>query len=317
MNRLLLALGVSVALHGAVFALYAMRARTATVAQGSATSDAAKKVLPVQVWQRRIQAAVESSGTLPARSRGSGAGPTAAHRAPDADAEAVSDIPVEARDSVPGVAHSRSATTQRADAASHRTATPMPDRATSHGAAAQPPGGAGDPAFGAPPHAAASSAPGPDQPPQPDESAATVSGGATSARAPSEGDAAQDRAADRPAASTHQLRPGVHDGTPSAPALVGAGGNASLDIRALHQKLAASALRCAPAPLRRARQRRTAAVATVRFCADEAGRVADVTLISPSGDDALDEAARRCVVQGALPLPVDRGCYDVPIQFGE
>lgn len=90
------------------------------------------------------------------------------------------------------------------------------------------------------------------------------------------------------------------------------------DVRALHDKLAASARRCAPPPARRLNRRhRAPAVATVRFCSDEAGGVADVALVRPSGDDPLDEAARRCVVQGALPLPVDRGCYEVPIRFGE
>ncbi|HZX41440.1 MAG TPA: hypothetical protein VFE93_06335, partial [Myxococcaceae bacterium] len=80
------------------------------------------------------------------------------------------------------------------------------------------------------------------------------------------------------------------------------------------QRLAWSAARCAPPSVVRTARPALPAV-PLHFCLDAAGRPSDVGLLGTTGSDALDRAARECVVPGALPLPPAPGCYTVEVRF--
>jgi TonB family protein len=83
----------------------------------------------------------------------------------------------------------------------------------------------------------------------------------------------------------------------------------------MHAALAASAQRCYPPA---AKRYRLSGEATVEFCLDASGGLSSTKLASSSGENLLDDAARDCVIAGALPFPKDAagGCYSVPVRFG-
>ncbi len=96
----------------------------------------------------------------------------------------------------------------------------------------------------------------------------------------------------------------------------GPGGGASsgaVDLTGLQRALARSAERCYP---QAARRFRLTGEAKVRFCVDEEGDVSALALKRSSGKPLLDDAALRCVVPGAAPLPAPADCYEVPMRFG-
>ena len=95
----------------------------------------------------------------------------------------------------------------------------------------------------------------------------------------------------------------------------GTGGSSAASLlAALSQRLAWSAERCAPAGTVRL-TRRTVPGVPLHFCLDASGRPSDVDLLGTTGSEALDRAARDCVVPGALPLPPAPGCYTVEVRF--
>jgi TonB family protein len=102
-------------------------------------------------------------------------------------------------------------------------------------------------------------------------------------------------------------------GGPIAAAAGGAGSGAPpVDLAALHRKLADSARRCYPAAAARFRLQGDV---SLTFCVDGSGSIASLALQGSTGAPLLDRAALDCVVQGALPLPVSTGCYQVPVRF--
>jgi TonB family protein len=105
---------------------------------------------------------------------------------------------------------------------------------------------------------------------------------------------------------------GPSSGLGSGPAAPG-GGGPSPALAALHQRLAAAALRCYPEAARRFRTR---GEVVVSFCLDPAGHARQVTPVASSGSALLDRAATDCVLPGALPMPGAAGCYRVPVVFG-
>ena len=93
----------------------------------------------------------------------------------------------------------------------------------------------------------------------------------------------------------------------------GGTGDASL-LAALSQRLAWSAQRCAPPSVVRSARHAVPGV-PLRFCLDAAGRPSEVGLLGTTGSEQLDQAARDCVIPGALPLPPVPGCYTVEVRF--
>lgn len=89
---------------------------------------------------------------------------------------------------------------------------------------------------------------------------------------------------------------------------------AAFDATALHARLAASAKRCYPAAARRFQ---LTGEAQVEFCLDDKGALSSTKLARSAGQGLLDDAARDCVVAGALPFPAEAfgGCYSVPVRF--
>ncbi len=85
-------------------------------------------------------------------------------------------------------------------------------------------------------------------------------------------------------------------------------------VTALHQRLAAAALRCYPDAARRFRAR---GEVVLSFCLDPAGNPREVARVASSGSVLLDRAATDCVLPGALPVPGAAGCYRVPVVFGK
>ena len=134
-------------------------------------------------------------------------------------------------------------------------------------------------------------------------------------------------ASGKPVAAPATGGPSASPGGASAPAAgqgaagespgggTGTGGSSAASLlAALSQRLAWSAERCAPAGTVRL-TRRTVPGVPLHFCLDEAGRPSDVDLLGTTGSEALDRAARDCVVPGALPLPPAPGCYTVEVRF--
>jgi len=138
-------------------------------------------------------------------------------------------------------------------------------------------------------------------------------------RAPASGQPAAAPAAGGPSASAPAAAPvptagqGAGGEPPGGENGTGGSSAASL-LAALSQRLAWSAERCAPAGTVRL-TRRTVPGVPLHFCLDAAGRPSDVDLLGTTGSDALDRAARDCVVPGALPLPPAPGCYTVEVRF--
>lgn len=95
---------------------------------------------------------------------------------------------------------------------------------------------------------------------------------------------------------------------PAAPA------RRAFDVTALHAALAESARRCYPPA---AKRYHLTGEAQVDFCLDGAGALSSTKLLSSTGQQLLDAAARECVISGALPLPAEAsgGCYSVPVRF--
>jgi len=100
----------------------------------------------------------------------------------------------------------------------------------------------------------------------------------------------------------------------ASPSGDGPGGSSTSLLATLSQRLAWSAARCAPPTVVRTARHALPAV-PLHFCLDAAGRPSDVGLLGTTGSDALDRAARECVVPGALPLPPAPGCYTVEVRF--
>jgi TonB family protein len=88
----------------------------------------------------------------------------------------------------------------------------------------------------------------------------------------------------------------------------------AFDAAAMHARLAASAQRCYPAAARRFS---LTGEAQIEFCLDDQGRLSSTKLTHSAGQALLDDAARDCVVVGALPFPAEAagGCYSVPVRF--
>lgn len=103
------------------------------------------------------------------------------------------------------------------------------------------------------------------------------------------------------------------NGLPDKPGVTGgsATGTGDSALAALHRRLAESARRCYPSAARRFRL--TGEVG-LSFCLAN-GAVRSVELSGSTGSTLLDRAARECIVQGALPLPVSQGCYVQPVRF--
>lgn len=79
----------------------------------------------------------------------------------------------------------------------------------------------------------------------------------------------------------------------------------------LHRQLAAAARACYPPAARRFRLQGRVGLS---FCV-ERSLPTQVALVGTTGQAALDDAARGCVLKGAGPLAVDEGCYVVPVEF--
>jgi TonB family protein len=103
------------------------------------------------------------------------------------------------------------------------------------------------------------------------------------------------------------------------PALAGAGGDGTGDEKgapgwaALHEQLAAAARTCYPDAARRFR---VSGDVELDFCVGPGGKAAAPHLSGSTGSEALDRAARECVLERAQPLVVDTGCFRVPVHFG-
>jgi protein TonB len=118
------------------------------------------------------------------------------------------------------------------------------------------------------------------------------------------------------AAGESEAAPPAEAPAPLTPALSPTGERErTVDLTALHAALAESARRCYPAA---ARRYRLAGDATVDFGLDASGGLTSTKLARSTGQSLLDDAARECVVAGALPLPPQAAgaCYQVPVRFG-
>lgn len=91
-----------------------------------------------------------------------------------------------------------------------------------------------------------------------------------------------------------------------------AGARPVSDTALLQRQLVASARRCYPPA---AKGYRLHGEVVLSFCVDGTGELASVALSGTTGSSLLDRAAHECVVQGALPLAAERGCYTVPVKF--